>query len=302
MTIFRGMLLAAIVQFAAGGALADPPPALEHQGVARHYLLHQPAGDASPRPLLIYLHGLRPAGWQNHTQAEIDVAADREGFVAAYPAALEGRWNYTGQLSDKVKIGDQVADETGFIAELIDRLASEKIADPSRVYLIGESRGGLMVFELMCRMADRIAAAAPLITGMTEGQRDACAPTRPVPVFAVNGTADPIQRYDGWLFPTGRLLSVPETMEYWRLQHGCTGQKATMLPHRVETDPTRIMLVQWTGCRGGDAMRLYRVSGGGHQVPSFTAASEAWVREAGRQNQDIETIDAFWDFAKAFGR
>jgi polyhydroxybutyrate depolymerase len=291
-------ILTVAAWLAGGTALVDPPLTIEHQGIPRQYLLHHPPANTSPRPLLIYLHGLRPASWQNHTQAEIGATADREGFVVVYPAAVEGRWNYTGQLSGKVKAGDQIADDVGFLAKLLDNLSAENIADPRRVYAIGEARGGLMAFELMCRLADRIAAAAPLITGMTEGQRDGCAPSWPVPVFAVNGTADPIQWYDGWLSPTGRLLSVPETMEFWRSQHGCTGQKATLLSHRVAADPTRIQLVEWTGCRAGDTVRLYRVEGGGHQVPSFTAASESWVREAGRQNQDIETIDEFWNYAK----
>jgi polyhydroxybutyrate depolymerase len=296
------VVMAASVCLAGVAAVADPSLTIEHQGVARHYLLHQPAGDAPPRPLLVYLHGRRPAGWQNHTQGEIDAAADREGFIAAYPVALEGRWNYTGQLSDKVRIGDEIADDVGFIGKLIDRLSADNLVDPNRVYAYGESRGGLMAFELMCRMAQRIAAAAPLITGMTAGQRDACSPSRPVPLFAVDGTADPIQWYDGWLSPTGRLLSVAETMEFWRVQHGCSGQKATLLPHRNAADPTRVQLVEWTGCRTADAVRLYRVAGGGHQVPSFTAAPEGWVREAGRQNQDFETIDEFWKFAGGVSR
>ena len=42
--------------------------------------------------------------------------------------------------------------------------------------------------------------------------------------------------------------------------------------------------------------------GGGHQVPSFTPVSPEWVRQAGPQNQDIETIDEFWKFAKQFSR
>jgi polyhydroxybutyrate depolymerase len=229
--------------------------------------------------------------------------AGRTGFVAAYPEALELRWNYTGQLGAKVMAGDQIADDAGFIGKLIDRLTEQKIVDPSRVYVIGESRGGLMAFELMCRMADRIAAAAPLITGMTEAQRDACNPSRPVPVFAVNGTGDPIQRYDGWLFPTGRLLSVPETMEFWRLRHGCTGQKATPLPHRFATDPTRMLLVEWTGCRTEGAVRLYRVEAGGHRVPSLEPApDDDWAKRAGPRSRDIETIDEFWSFARRFSR
>src|SRR5437763_9123071 len=181
MSILRALIIVIVTAISPGAVLAAEELTIEHQGVPRHYLMHRRSENGPARPLLIYLHGLRPANWQNHSWAEIDAAADREGFVAAYPVALQGRWNYTGQLSEKVRAGEEVADDIGFIAKLIDHLVAQQGVDPKRVYAIGESRGGLMSFELMCRMAERLAAAGALISGMTEGQRDACAPARAVP-------------------------------------------------------------------------------------------------------------------------
>ena len=102
---------------------------------------------------------------------------------------------------------------------------------------------------------------------MTDHQREACRPARPVPLMAVAGTADPVQSSDGWLLPSGRLLSVPETLEFWRTLHGCTGQTGKPLPHREPTDTTRVALIEWTGCRTPGALRLYCVEGGGHHAP-----------------------------------
>jgi polyhydroxybutyrate depolymerase len=283
--------------------LAGEELTIEHQATARHYLMHRPSGSAdAARPLVIYLHGLRPADWKNHTRSEMDAAADREGFVAAYPEALERRWNYTGTPDGPVRVQGNVVDDVGFIAKLIDELVSRRIADPARIYVNGESRGGLMTFELMCRLADKIAAAGTYITGMTDRQRDGCKPVRAVPVFVVAGTLDPIQPYDGWLSEVRRLLSIPETVEFWRVQHGCTGQTRRLLPHRHQADETRIALSEWTGCRTPNAVKLYAVLGGGHQVPSFSPASPEWVKQAGPRNQDIETIDEFWSFAKQYSR
>ncbi len=151
-------VLALLAAMSAADLRAADDLTIDHQDVARHYLMHRSAADELGRPLLIYLHGQRPAGWQNHTQADFDAAADREGFVVVYPEALEHRWSYTGQLSAPVKAGEQIADDVGFIGKLIDDLVARRIADVKRVYAISESRGELMTFELMCHLADRIAA------------------------------------------------------------------------------------------------------------------------------------------------
>jgi polyhydroxybutyrate depolymerase len=103
-----------------------------------------------------------------------------------------------------------------------------------------------------------------------------------VPIFAVDGTNDPIQRYDGWLFRPA-ASSRCRNDGVLAGQHGCTGQQATSLPHRIAADPTRLLLVEWTGCKAEDAVRLYRVSGGGHHVPSFAPApDDDWAAAAAR--------------------
>lgn len=135
---------------------------------------------------------------------------------------------------------------------------------------------------------------------MTSTQIAECNPARPVPLFAIAGTNDLFQPYDGFLGTESRLLSVPETVEFWRVRHGCTGQEMKRLPHRLSEDTTRIMLSEWTGCAIEGALRLYRVNGGGHQVPSFAPGNPDWIKQGGPLNHDIETAEEFWSFARKF--
>ena len=255
---------------------------------------------AGKLPLLVYLHGVRPPDWQNHTQREIDILADRDGALAAYPEAIGFKWNYADQLREPQKLGEAIADDFGFIEKLLDKLIADSNADPSRIYVLGDSRGGLMTFSIMCRLSHRIAAAGPFITGMTSTQMAECNPKRAVPLMAVAGSNDFYQPYDGVVGKDYRLLSVPETMEFWRLRHGCTGQEFRLLPHRLSEDRTRIMLSEWTGCTAEGAVKLYRVNGGGHQVPSFAPGNPDWIKQAGALNHDIETAEEFWAFARKF--
>jgi polyhydroxybutyrate depolymerase len=120
--------------------------------------------------------------------------------------------------------------------------------------------------------------------------------------MVVAGTNDQAQPHDGWLFPRGRLLSVAETLEYWRVQNGRTKQDARDVPHRDRSDTTRIWLVSWTDCRDGARLQLYRVNGGGHHVPSLAPISEKDAKRFGGRNRDIETADEIWSFVKDFSR
>jgi polyhydroxybutyrate depolymerase len=305
MGLARCVLAAAILFqfFLLPAAALEEDLAIEHQGIARHVLLHlPPAASVDRLPLLIYLHGLRPEGWKNHSQATIDTLADRDGALAAYPEAIGRRWNYATGLKEPQKIGDAVADDVGFIRKLIAHLIASNRADPSRVYVLGDSRGALMSYTVMCQLADQVAAAGPFISGMTSLQIAECNPARAVPLMVVAGTNDLFQPYDGFLGKESRLLSVPETVEFWRARHGCTGRDMKRLPHRLNEDATRIMLSEWTCCAIDGAVRLYRVNGGGHQVPSFAPGNPEWIKQAGSLNHDIETTEEFWSFARKFSK
>ena len=123
--------------------------------------------------------------------------------------------------------------------EVLDALVDERIADHKRIYVSGFSSGGFMTWSLLSAFPDRFAAAAPMSSSMTEAQIAACKPRRAVPLVVFAGTADRIVRYDGALRGTTRIVSIPETLEFWRRHHGCAHQSVTDVPHLDPTDPTR---------------------------------------------------------------
>jgi polyhydroxybutyrate depolymerase len=294
-------LVAALGQSATASEIVK----LTHQGVERTAVLHRQApASAGARPLVVMLHGQGGTGADLRRWAGFDALADRERFVAVYPDAIDGRWSYGRPIILPMpSLNGETVDDVGFLRGLIAHLVECNIADPARVYVFGVSRGGLMAFTLACALDDVIAAAAPVLTGMTEHQRDHCKPQRPVPIVVIAGTHDATQWYDGWIYRVGRLLSVPESLEFWRARHGCTGQQARLLPHRRADDRTRVALIEWTGCTGAAPLRLYRVQGGGHQLPS-RAGRRAPLSDPrlGARNADIETAEEAWAFFKRHAR
>jgi len=287
------LVLAAVAAILSGVSAvpvwADPWIVVEHQGVKRAAALHRPRTDG-PAPLIVALHGLGQSIDSLHEWLHLDAESDREGFAVIYPEAIGRKWNYGRPIKDpQPTINGKAVDDVGYIRALIDGLVGMKIADPARIYVTGMSRGGLMTYTLACALSDKIAAVAPLISGMTDHQREDCRPKRPVPMMVVAGTNDDSQWYDGIIAPAGRLLSIPETMEYWRMKNGCTEEAANWLPHRDESDPTRVRLFEWSHCRNNAMLKLYRVSDGGHQLPSFSQIDENTTKLFGLRNHDIET-------------
>jgi polyhydroxybutyrate depolymerase len=256
-----------------------------------------------PGPVVVGLYGHGGTIEKLRNSLHLDATADREHFLAAYPDAVDHDWSYGRPIVNPMPAANgEPVDDVGFVRLIIDKLIETKRADPARIYVTGASRGGLMTYTLACALADRIAAAAPAITGITEYQRDDCRPTRPVPLMVIAGTNDVTQMYDGWLGPRGRLLSVPETLEYWRKHNGCSKQDIRDLPHRNGSDGTRVWIISWTDCSDGVRMWFYRINAGGHQLPSLAPDSEKESKRSGLRNRDFEAADEIWSFVKAFSR
>jgi polyhydroxybutyrate depolymerase len=303
-TMLKTIVLVLAIGCGVGLAHADEVLTFSHQGIARTATIHAPADlPAGPAPVVIGLYGHGQTIEHFRDWLHLDATADREHFLVVYPEAVDHDWSYGRPIVNPMPaVGGEPVDDVGFIRRIIDDLIETKRGDPARIYVTGLSRGGLMTYTLACALADRVAAAAAAITGMTEFQREECRPARPVPLMVVAGTNDRVQMYDGWLAPRGRLLSVPETLEYWREQNGCTKQDGREVPHRERADTTRIWLVSWTDCRDGARLQFYRVNGGGHQVPSLSPNSERDAKRFGGRNRDIETADEIWSFVKNFSR
>lgn len=167
------------------------------------------------------------------------------------------------------------------------------MASPTRrgSNVAGISRGALMTWTLLCRQSGRFAAAAALSSGMTEAHLAACTPSRPIPILAIAGTADSVQPYDGSADPsrTPRLLSIPETMEFWRCLHHCTAEAMQPMPHRVDGDTTAAHRIGWPACVRGGPVTLFHIAGGEHEPPARS------------RGQDIDAAEEVWPFFREAG-
>lgn len=285
-----------------GGARAAEATVFPYQGVDRHYVLHAAPNRAGPVPLVLALHGLNESVSQLRASWTLDAVADREGFDVLYPEGLTGRWAYVDTRPVGLPDGQGLVDDVGFISALLDKMVAGHVADPARIYVVGVSNGALMAWALACRMSDRLAGVAALISGMVERQAQQCHPARLVPLMVLAGTDDLIQDYDGAMGDNYRLMSVPETLEFWRQLRGCTGMSWQEIPPHEQEDPTAAVRVDWTGCQDLSPLRFWRIEGGGHRLPSFAPLLDRErQRRHGGRSQAIETAEEVWAFFAAPG-
>jgi polyhydroxybutyrate depolymerase len=135
-----------------------------------------------------------------------------------------------------------------FVNDLIDTLQRRCSVDPDRIYATGHSNGGGMVHRLACELADRIAAIGPVSGAYSSGP---CTPSRPVPVFAIHGTADPIVPYDG----------IPEWATAWAERNGCSPEPVDVVRNVLISEK------QWHDCKAEADVILYTIVDLGHDWP-----------------------------------
>ena len=176
-----------------------PPPAAPHRanvivGGDRPVTVHVPPGydPAKPAPLLLALHGYGSSGREEDAYLRLGKEAARRGYLYAYPDGTRdshGRefWNATDACCDFDRSG--VDDATPTCPASSARSRRSFAVDPKRIDLIGHSNGAFMSYAMACTHADQIAAIASL-AGATYMHPADCAPTAPVAVLEIHGTAD----------------------------------------------------------------------------------------------------------------
>jgi polyhydroxybutyrate depolymerase len=124
---------------------------------------------------------LRDAKGSSTTIAQstkLGTLAPQRGFVAVFPDGLRQQWNFfpPGKEPESFvkdsKASGGVPDDGAFLKGLVDDLVRSGIADPRRVYVVGESNGGLMALRMLCTDANLFAGAALLAAAMGRGACD----------------------------------------------------------------------------------------------------------------------------------
>ncbi len=135
----------------------------------RLYVPPEAQDSATPRPVILFLHGAGETGTDNLSQ----INANMDSLLAA--AKERGAFLYAPQATTVVGGIFNWSDitRTENVMTMVDQVLAEQNADPNRVYVTGLSMGGGGTWNMLSRFADRFAAAVPIAGVTTAADFDA---------------------------------------------------------------------------------------------------------------------------------
>lgn len=268
----------------------------------RTYEIYRPANVAPSPPVVFVLHGSMGTGGGARAMMayEFDRLAEEKGFLAVYPDGFDAHWNGC-RAAGPYAANELGVDDVGFLRALAERLRESDGADLDRVFATGVSNGGHMSIRLALESPDLVRAVAPIVASLPSGENLGCAPSgEGVPVFLINGTADPMNPFGGGtvaLFGVwgnrGTVHSTDETIRYFARAAGHDGPPVVReLPDLRTDDDSTIVEHRWS-TEGRPEVVLWAVQGGGHTVPHPTMR---YPRIIGPTNADVNAAEAIWAF------
>lgn len=187
--------------------------------------------------------------------------ADRHHFLLLVPngtnddtgnaRGIRQNWNDV-RIAEESQASD---DDVGFLRALLDRIETEYATDRRRLYVTGNSNGGLMTYRLMMEMPERIAAAAAFIANLPVKSHVLRAPVPPVPLLVWSGSEDQLMKYAGGEIPglRGLMRSTPESVNWWvRANRADPGNaRVEVMPDTAPGDGCRIEKTDYPPLAGG---------------------------------------------------
>lgn len=208
-------------------------------GENRTMIVYAPANLGQNRPLLISLHGMNQDAAYQRNQANYEAVADTAKFVVVYPNGINKGWDISGMK------------DVNFILDIIEEMSNRYQIDKNRVYLSGFSMGGMMTYFAATKIADRIAAFAP-VSGYLMGGPNTNS-SRPVPIIHTHGTSDDVCTYP----------SVQSHLDAWVRRNGCNSTPVVEKPKSGPANTNAELIRYKNGLDGVEVAHL-KLPGKGH--------------------------------------
>ena len=271
-------------------------------GVTRTYLLHLPETGTLiyNLPLVIVLHGHGGTGKQIMKESGFNKLSDRDRFLVAYPDGKDKAWN--DGRNDPVE--NTKYDDLKFITQLIDTITKEYNIDTSRIFATGMSNGAFFSFYLAYKMSNKFLAIAPVCANIPKNLQDRYTLDKPVSLMLINGTEDPLVKYEGGKVgfkigkSRGKSISTDESIAVFKKLDKCIDKpKEEEIPDVIGDDECYATKYTYTGGLNNTDVVLIKITNGGHSWPGGSQYLPNKI--VGNTCKDFYAADVIWDFFKS---
>jgi predicted peptidase len=142
-------------------------------------------------PLVLWLHGAGGAGTDNRAQIRADQILGTHTWTkpqnqAKYPAFVLVPQSSTNWVSSGL---DRLSPEMSLVLSILDAVRAEFNIDATRIYVAGQSDGGIGTWNIIIQRPNLFAAAIPLCGGGDTSRVSAIAN---MPIWAFHGARDKV--------------------------------------------------------------------------------------------------------------
>jgi len=258
----KNLLLTALCFF----VIPFPSHALENIQVGtttRTMIVYAPKNLGQKRPLLISCHGLNQNADYQQSEAKFSNIADTAKFLVVFPSGINNSWDISGNS------------DIDFMTTIIDTMVNRYNIDRNRVYLSGFSMGGMFTYWAMGKIADKIAAFAPISGYLLSGS--SFTSSRPIPIIHVHGTGDDVVAFSG----------VAACLAGWVSRNNCPTTAVVTKPYPASRTNSVTTKSYWGPGDEGVEVVLMENAGKGHWISTDSI-------------NGIYTSDEIWRFCRRF--
>jgi uncharacterized repeat protein (TIGR02059 family) len=231
----------------------------------RQMIVYAPSGIVPNRPLVISMHGMNQTMYDQKNQTQFQSVAAVNNFVLVFPQSDGTQWQLWGD------------NDINFILAIIDEMNTRYGIDRNRVYLSGFSMGGMMSYYAATRIADKIAAFAPVSGFLMSGPNTNS--SRPIPIIHIHGADDTYVPHS----------SVQAHMDAWIARNGCPTTAVITNPYPANVSTAKSIKRYWGRGNEGVEIVFISVAGVGH-----------WYSDNNWSADGIFSSQEIWNFCKKY--